>query len=167
MTDFKDLLLVSIAAAKAAMNDKKEIDDIIKSINVEVKEVSEGKAIFGKGDFYKPKIIESSINKRLTIGSFFGGFDTIKYEGIGVFDSNGKKGIVLAEFMMSENGYPCTLMFDGERLVCSNKIELKNALSSLVKHVKTGEAILKQMAEHDNESNSKLGGGFNDKIDAE
>ncbi|MEN4608237.1 hypothetical protein ABEH06_13270 [Pantoea agglomerans] len=166
MTDFKDLLLVGIAAAKAAVNNKKEIDDLIESINVKVKEISEGKALFGKGDFYKAKVVESKINKAVTISSFFSGFDTIKYEGVGVFDSNGKKGIALAEFIMSENGYPCTLMFDGERLVCSNKIELENALSSLAQYVKTGEAILKQMADHDNESCLILKHDSDDEIDA-
>lgn len=142
MKNFKDSLQAGIDAAKVASNNRQEIASVIRSVNEQVKEISDGKAMFSKGKFYRePKPEALAVKAFISIMGNAGE----SYQGLGIYNGDGKNGIIIAEWSEGASGYPCSLSYAGEKIFCSNKIELENALSDLLSQVETGEAILKQM----------------------
>lgn len=154
MKDYKDSLLAGIAAAKKAEDNRKEISSILANLNAQIKEISDGKATFGRATFQRRlenKAAQAfvSLAQQLTLGR-----NTEEYEGLGIFNSEGKNGIEIAEWSEDDSGYPCSIRYSGEKTFCSNKQELENALSILLREVKAGEAIIEQINRYD--KNAKL-----------
>lgn len=149
MRDFKDSLLAGIAAARVAENNRSEINSVLDNLNRQVNEISQNKAIFARGRFVRRQesnAAQAFVNlaQQLTMNHA-----SKTYEGLGIYDSEGKNGIVIAEWTEDDSGYPCIVSCGGEKLVCSNKTELENALSYVLREVKTGEAILAQIERFD------------------
>lgn len=140
MKNFKDSLQAGIDAAKVASNNRKEIISVIRSVSDQIKEISDGKAMFAKGKFYREP---EGIAARAYVSIM--GSAGESYQGLAIYNGDGKNGIIIAEWSEDASGYPCSLSYAGEKIFCSNKIELENALSDLLSQVKTGEAILRQM----------------------
>ncbi|EMN3920343.1 hypothetical protein ACX3OY_06580 [Citrobacter farmeri] len=149
MRDFKDSLLAGIAAARVAENNRSEINSVLDNLNRQVKEISQNKAIFSRGRFVRRQesnAAQAFVNLAQQLAMSHA---SKTYEGLGIYDSEGKNGIVIAEWTEDDSGYPCIVSCGGEKLVCSNKTELENALSYVLREVKTGEAILTQIERFD------------------
>ncbi|HEM8561174.1 TPA: hypothetical protein U2Q33_000947 [Citrobacter farmeri] len=149
MKDFKDSLLAGIAAAQKAENNRNEIRSIFSSVDEQIKDISDNKASLGRTRLYRKD--ESYANQafialaqQLNFGN-----KREEYTAIAIFDVEGKNGIEIAEWSEDDSGYPCSIRYSGEKVFCSNKQELEQALSNLLMEVKTGEAILKQINAHD------------------
>lgn len=155
MKDFKSSLLAGIAAAKKAEDNRSEISSVFANLNEQVKEVSENKAVFSRGTFIR-RTENNAAQVFLNIAQQFTMNNADKtYKGLGIYDNEGKNGIVIAEWSEDDSGYPCIISCGGEKLICSNKTELENALSFVLREVKTGEAILEQIERFDKKSKPK------------
>ncbi|HIE8649817.1 TPA: hypothetical protein ACXPX2_003422 [Klebsiella variicola subsp. variicola] len=153
MKDFKGSLLAGIAAAKKAEDNKREIRSVFSNLSEQVKEISDNKARFGCATFYR-KHENSTAQAFFSLAQQLSG-GAQKYQGLGIFDSEGKNGIEIAEWSEDDSGYPCSIRYSGEKVFCSNKQELELALSELLKEVKTGEAILEQINNYDRKAKPK------------
>lgn len=135
MNDFKKHLLAGVAAAKTAEANKEEIYDVINEVDRQLSEIYESKVHFGICDnITKNPLIALSLGKK-------------RYQGLAISDHKNENAIHLADWYMSENGYPCKITIDGRESFCNDKEELENEISSLLSHVKTGKAILKTLEE--------------------
>ncbi|WP_199637212.1 hypothetical protein JEM67_10365 [Serratia sp. PAMC26656] len=148
MKDYKASLLAGIAAAKKAADNKKEVHEVINTLSSQVMEISDSKATFG--------IV--SLNRRpkndgaaaiIGLAHFMALQKGEEYFALCVFDEKNTNGIEIAEWLQDDAGYPCTIKYNGQQFFCSNKTELENSLAQLLKEVKTGEAILKQISKFD------------------
>ncbi|HBK4607482.1 TPA: hypothetical protein LLS51_004446 [Serratia marcescens] len=150
MKDYKNSVLLGIAAAKKAADNKEEIKSVIKELNSQIKEVSDKKATFGIISLYRKTDIPA-IDAFFNIAQRMSTKKTDKYFAICIFDHEGKNGIEIAEWLQDDAGYPCTIQYNGQRFFCSNKAELEESFSKLLKEVKAGEAILDQISRYDNQ----------------
>ncbi|MGA7506875.1 MAG: hypothetical protein WBW72_00965 [Erwinia billingiae] len=147
MNDFKKYLLAGVDAAKSAAANKKEIHDVIDEVNKQLGEVYDSKVNFGIWNLNRD--IKPKVNN--IFGNAFSALSLEResYQGLAISDHEIKNPIPLADWYMSENGYPCKITLDGRESFCSDKDELENEISNLLSHVKTGEAILKKLADFD------------------
>lgn len=145
VNDFKKFLLAGVDAAKTAAANKKEIYDVINEVDKQLSEVYESKVHFGIWNLtrtIKPK------NKNVFTSTLSAlSFESEDYQGLSITDHENKNPIALADWYMSENGYPCKIIMDGGESFCSDKDELENEIASLLSHVRTGKAILKKLEE--------------------
>lgn len=144
MKDFKESLKAGIEAAQEAERNKKEIALILENINDQVKDISDNKATFGKVTFKRVVERERSHPANIFIDSFIPP-KMEEYEGLAILDGNKKNAIMLTEWEQNSAGYPCYIRYNGQKLICKDKMDLENSLSSLLEEVKTGEAILEQI----------------------
>lgn len=145
MNNFHKSILSGIRAAETAASVKKEVNEIINLIAKQVEGVSAGKATFGIGEFHKSSISQIVIGaqKVTEANNFFIGSGT--YRALGIFDKNNGKGIELARWSDTNNGYPCKISFNDTDTFCYNRQELESALDELLSQVHTGEAILSKI----------------------
>lgn len=146
MKDYKESLLAGIAAAKQAVDNRTEINNVIEALNKQIFDISEQKSTFGIASLSRKTDIPA-INAFIGVAHLLAQRQD-KYEALCIFDSNGKNGIEIAEWIQGEQGYPCTIKYNDQKLFCSNKEELENSLDVLLQEVKTGEAILEQIKNH-------------------
>lgn len=145
VNDFKKFLLAGVDAAKTAASNKQEIYDVINEVDKQLGEIYESKVHFGIWDLtrtIKPK------NNNI-IGAALGqlSLERESYQGLTISDHENKNPIPLADWYMSENGYPCKITIDGRESFCSDKKDLENEIANLLSHVRTGKAILKKLEE--------------------
>ncbi|EPC9413431.1 hypothetical protein ACR3SC_002607 [Klebsiella variicola] len=145
MNDFKKYLLAGVDAAKTAAVNKKEIYDVINEVDKQLSEIYDSKVHFGVWKLTRP--IKPKGNTLLggALNAF--NFDREEYQSLSISDHETKNPIPLADWYMSENGYPCKITIDGREAFCSDKEELENEIASLLSHVRTGKAILKKLEE--------------------
>ncbi|EOZ9311062.1 MULTISPECIES: hypothetical protein [Enterobacter cloacae complex] len=142
MADFRKSLSVGVAAAVAAAENKKEIQDLINEVNSQIEETYEGKVHFGVWTLKK------STPKKQTKGNIFFGalnFDFLEYDALCITNHEDKEPIDLVEWKVGDAGYPCILKYEEREAYCYNREDLITELSTLLSDVKTGEAILKQL----------------------
>lgn len=149
MKDFKDSLLAGIAAARKAEDNKNEIRSVFSSLDEQIKDISDNKARFGRVRLYRKNdnaIAQAFITmaQQMSMAN-----KREEYTALSIFDGEGKNGIEIAEWSEDDSGYPCSIRYNGEKVFCSGKQELEYALSNLLMEVKTGEAILIQIKNHD------------------
>lgn len=157
MKDFKESLLAGIKAAKESSINKEEIRVILISVSEQVKAISDNKATFGICTLRREnKNIMANHLAALasTFAAATGVSNAEKYQALAIFDVNGKNGIEVAEWSEGDSGYPCMIKFNKQKVFCGNRVELENTLSELLKEVKTGEAILEQIYQHDKKENN-------------
>ncbi|WP_338511364.1 hypothetical protein [Erwinia aphidicola] len=143
MNDLKNSLLAGVEAAKNAAVNKNEIKEVINSIDDLLKEIYGGKVGFGIFNFTLPKKKDNGSNPFSGVLNFNilnTSFES--YEGLGIANSKGGKAVPVAKFSLAEEGYPCKINYDNNDVYCYTKEELISELSSLLKHVRTGKAIL-------------------------
>ena len=146
MTDIKKSLLAGLQSAKEAHNNIREINLIIKETSNEVEAVSNGKALFGIGDFVEVSENTGPLAASLAMmAAAYGQEKRRRYKGLAIFNSEGKAGTEIAEWTQHENGYPCSIKYNDFTLYCNDKEELENAIAELLKETKTGKAILSKM----------------------
>lgn len=147
MKDYKESLLAGIAAAKKAEDNRNEVKEVLDDLDRQIRNISGDKAGFGIATFFKEDDSHLSVGVLLTQGR-----KREQYKGLAIFDYNQRNGIEIAEWIQNDSGYPCTIRYRGQKLFCSNKNELENALASLLRDVKTGEAILEQINRFDQDA---------------
>ncbi|WP_394521460.1 hypothetical protein C1N60_04980 [Pantoea sp. SGAir0184] len=146
MNDFKKHLLAGVDAAKTAAANRQEIYDVINEVDRQLSEVYDSKVHFGIWNLtrtIKPKNTNNIFGSALSALSL----DREDYKGLSICDHESKNPIPIADWYMSENGYPCKITIDGRESYCSDKEDLENEISSLLSHVRTGKAILKKLEE--------------------
>ncbi|MDE9569832.1 hypothetical protein [Xenorhabdus bovienii] len=142
MTDFRKSFSVGVAAATVAAENKKEINDLIKAVNKQLEETYDGKVHFSVRSLSKRVHKESAV-ANVFLDAFNFGF--VEYQGLCITNYDNKEPIELAEWKVSENGYPCIIKYNDREAYCYNKDDLVVELSTLLSDVKTGKAILKQL----------------------
>lgn len=142
MADFKKSFSAGVAAAVAAAENKKEIMEVISEVDRQLSETYDGKVHFGAWNLTK------KARKKGSLAHSFAdvlNFEVVEYQGLCITNYNDKEPIELVEWKISENGYPCVLKYDEREAYCSNREDLVEELSTLLSHVQTGKAILKQL----------------------
>lgn len=149
MKDYKESLLAGIASAKKAADNRSEISQVIEALSKQIFEISEEKATFGIATLTR-KSEYPAVNAFLSVTQLLTQQSKQdKYKALCIFDCNNSNGIEIAEWIEGEQGYPCTIKYNDQKLFCSNKDELENSLDALLLEVKTGEAILSQIKTFD------------------
>ncbi|MGO2154589.1 MAG: hypothetical protein ACTH5V_02350 [Serratia proteamaculans] len=148
MKDFKNSVLAGITAAKKAADNRNEINSVIEELNSQIKEVSDDKASFGITSYYR-QTNNNALVAFISIAERMTSQKSEQYNALCVFDNEGKNGIEIAEWSQDDYGYPCTIKYNGQKFFCSNKTELEESLAKLLKEVKAGNAILKQISKFD------------------
>ncbi|QFH49015.1 hypothetical protein [Leclercia adecarboxylata] len=148
MSDFKKYLLAGVDAARTAAANKQEIYDIINEVDKQLIEIYDSKVHFGIWNLTRP--IKPKNNNILGGALSTFSLEREEYQGLVISNYENKNPIPLAEWFMSENGYPCKIIMDGIESFCSDKDDLENEISSLLSHVRTGKAILKKLEEYNN-----------------
>lgn len=146
MSDFKKYLLAGIDAAKTAAANKEEIYAVINEVNRQLSEIYDSKVHFGIWSFTRPK----GMKTRSTIGSALAlfGVEQEDYESLAISNHENKNPTPLADWFMSENGYPCKIIMDGVESFCSDKDDLEIEISNLLSNIRTGKAILNKLEEY-------------------
>lgn len=148
MSDFKKYLLVGVDAARTAAANKQEIHDVINEVDKQLSEVYDSKVHFGIWNLtrtLKPK------NNNIFGGALSAlSLEREEYQSLAISNYENKNPTPLADWFMSESGYPCKIIMDGIESFCSDKDDLENEISSLLSHVRTGKAILKKLEEYNN-----------------
>lgn len=142
MVDFKKSIAVGVSAAVAAAENKKEIKNLISEVNKQLEEHYDGKVHFGVWNLSKRSHKKKSVTNSI-MDAF--NFETIEYQGLCITNYDNKEPIELVEWKVTENGYPCIIIYDDREAYCYNKEDLATELSTLLCDVKTGKAILKQL----------------------
>lgn len=135
MADFKNAFLTGLNLAKQAQTNIAEINDVIATMSKQLSELTNGKATMGIATFYEDN---GNPLSRFTA-------DAKKYQGLAIFDGEGKNGVEVAEWIRDESGYPCSISNDSGRFYCSNKEELENTIAELFTQTRTGKIILNKM----------------------
>ncbi|MBK0032700.1 hypothetical protein IBT47_10435 [Erwinia sp. S43] len=158
MKDYKESLLAGLQLAKQAEKNKLEISCTISAASDQISEITEKKAKLGIRNFYKDGMSGDIYGASLIKFNEILGKKDIreKYQALAILDSEDKNPIEVAEWSQSDNGYPCTISYNGQKLFCSTKEELENTLEGLLLEVKTGKAILSQINRFDKIAESKI-----------
>jgi len=141
MADFKKIFSVGVAAAETAAANKKEIEGVISEVNKQLQELYDEKVHFGVWDLTK-RTPRPGV-KNIFVDAF--NYDIVSYKGLCISNKEKKEPIVLAEWQITENGYPCILKYDDREAYCYNTDDLETELATLLSDVKTGKAILKHL----------------------
>lgn len=144
MADFRQSFSAAVAAAVVAAENKKEINDLIQEVSRQLEEAYEGKVHFGVWKLSK------RLRKKDAVGNIFMNvlnYETVEYQALCITNYDNKEPISLVEWKISDNGYPCIITYDERDSYCYNKEDLIAELSTLLSDVKTGKAILKQLAD--------------------
>lgn len=142
MADFRKSFTVGVAAAVVAAENRKEINDLIREVNKQLQETYDNKVYFGVWSLTKRTRKKGAVTN-VFVDAF--NFDIVEYDGLCIANHEEKDPVTLAEWKVSENGYPCIIKYDDREAYCYNKEDLVTELSTLLSDVKTGKAILKHL----------------------
>ena len=145
--NYKEILENAVMNARKTHNDKLEIDSVIQSLNLSIREFTDDKMelrILRKTKKKSP----ISPNALLSVtASFLLNEQTEEYQVICFYIEESGEEIELAERVMSENGYPCRISYSNKKDVyCGNKQELEQALADLMNSATAGEILFKMMS---------------------
>lgn len=146
MMDIRRSLLAGIQSAKTAVNNIAEIERVLNSTARQIEEISGRKATFGIGTFSEKSSDSSAFGVGMALLRTYTQSPVVSYEALAIFDIDGSNGDEIAVWTQHEDGYPCSVAYNSQKLYCANKAELENVLSDLLKETKTGKAILSRMS---------------------
>ncbi|WP_395312702.1 hypothetical protein V1603_12460 [Enterobacter sp. ECC-219] len=132
MVDFEKAFLTGLNSAKKASNNIEEINSVIKKMSMELMHLTKGKVKLGVSSFY-----EKDDNP---LRHLHAGLKT--YQGLAVFDGDGRNGVEIAKWTQHENGYPCSIASSAGKFYCKNKEDLESVIADLFMQTRTGKIIL-------------------------
>lgn len=111
--------MAGVDAAKTAASNKQEIYDVINEVDKQLGEIYESKVHFGIWDL--TRTIKPKTNNIIGTALSQLSLERESYQGLTISDHENKNPIPLADWYMSENGYPCKITIDGRESFCSDK----------------------------------------------
>ena len=131
--DFRAQIEKGLQANKLVEDNRAEIERVLKDINLQLTGLTSG--VVGL------KIAKLKRSGFLNISSS-GTLLSSNYQAIVIFNTKTPDNFSeLAEWEVSDRGYPCSVSFDGERHDCFDKASLEITLGDMLARPETGAAI--------------------------
>ncbi|EJD6613960.1 hypothetical protein AB7W18_07780 [Providencia rettgeri] len=142
--NYKEILENAVINAKKAHDDKLEIENVIQSLNFSIQDFTDGKMELRISTRTKRK--PAPINLLHVTASYLLNEQPEEYQALCFYIVETQKSFELAEWIVSENGYPCRISYSNKKDVyCGNKQELEQALADLMNSAKAGDILFKMM----------------------
>jgi len=150
----KDALNTGFEAFDQRAKNNNDINELVKMVHETILDVSNGKVGF-----------KLNRNKSLPVSflEFIGGSEikenqneNLDHTAVVYFMDDIKKETQLTTFSSHINGFPCSIIVSGNKLVAHDIDTLEEYFASLLSSANTVEAIKKLMAEDDNSNLSKV-----------
>ncbi|MGQ7271998.1 hypothetical protein [Marinobacter nauticus] len=136
MANFKTSFRKGIESAKAARENRSEIEKTLQDLNDELDELTNGKIEIIIHEFSEP--IEQDYASILISG--FSKPKYIEYQGLAARNKTGSASVrELATWSQGREGYPCKIKFGNKTFICEDKEGLIEALQELLEDAKVGE----------------------------
>lgn len=144
MVDFAKNLEIGLNAAKAAQDNRNEIDAVFEELNKQLLSATKGKVRIERQKFHEP-------------WSFKKNFQPITYSALVVCSTiSSIKPKEIAKWDMARSGYPCEIELPGNgKWYCDNKEGLETALGRLLQDPLVGETIQKYICISDSQDRTE------------
>ncbi|WP_334063380.1 hypothetical protein [Alteromonas genovensis] len=135
MADFLTAYKRGLDAANKAERNRTEIKAVIKELNSQLKDAT--------NDMVGIDIVLKDLPLRGLADIAASSFRPLKYQALCVYNPRKHQSdkVEIAKWEESENGYPCTITINNQRLKCTDKETLEMALEELLADPRTGEAF--------------------------
>jgi hypothetical protein len=149
MSKFADAYKAGIDAGQQAIESIQEIDSVFEELDREISSMNGGKlSIIRKEKTYKRKVMRKLTNLEKSLGIMGPSpyyEEEISYNAIVL--KRDKDEIEIAEYEMSETGYPITLKWSNREEGCWDKDALTETLEEILAFPATGKAVVKLLSE--------------------
>lgn len=135
MVDFTKNLQIGLNAAKAAQDNRSEIDSVFEELNKQLLSATEGKVKINRCEFQEG-------------WQFTKNFKPVTYWALAVCSTSPPiRTTEIAKWKMERSGYPCQIELPGNGVwYCDNRAGLENALGRLLQDPLVGEIIQKYIS---------------------
>jgi len=141
MSEFLDAFSGGIRLAKIAADARREIDEVFKRLSEDVLQASGGAIEIERVSK------NSTLNAIYRVAMQLGGVESTNAESIAARRVTSKGGWThLAEWIPSEDGYPCVVAFAGSRNTCMDAQALSSVLADMLSYAGTGRKLLELMS---------------------
>jgi hypothetical protein len=151
MSIFVDAFQVGIDAGKQALRNTQEIDLVFNELEREISENSQGKLHVSREEMSRKRRVWQRVS---TLDSALGPYapkpyydETVSYDAIVV--GNGNRKVAIAEYEISETGYPIVIKWADREASCWDREALTETLQELLADAATGKTIFQLLSVQD------------------
>jgi hypothetical protein len=140
MVDFKKSFAAGIDSAKIAEANRAEIQSVFDEVNKQLEEVTDGTVFIDRRQYY----VNNTIQDLAAIANFKPRevYHAVVASNPKVPESSEKE---LANWKMSQDGYPCRIYIGSNHIVCEDKKALEGAVQELLSDTAVGEKLYQLM----------------------
>tara|TARA_R110001583_G_scaffold9243_3_gene43926 strand:- start:868 stop:1341 length:474 start_codon:yes stop_codon:yes gene_type:complete len=141
MADFRKSFSAGINAAKVAEKNRDEIQTVFDEVNKQLEEVAGGTLSIDRKRYY----VNNAIQDLAAIANFK---QREVYEAVIAFNpkASGSAEKELANWKMSNDGYPCRIYIGSNHISCEDKKALEGAIQELLRDTAVGEKLYQLMS---------------------
>ncbi|MHC8315686.1 hypothetical protein [Pseudomonas sp. LB3P31] len=134
MVDFIDSFNKGLSAAEKAIANKDEIDSVIEQLSEQLSQATNGRLKISIVEKHSPlsgfSMSLSELVNRKTYWAIAASNPLTTYQST-----------ELAEWKLSESGYPCRIVLSDKEIYCEDKTALENALSKMIATPEAGKKL--------------------------